>query len=377
MLTPDYLLHVSEGAEEIAAKLHTQIIQRIARRIVKREKRGDDYVLTAVDKWQIQALTEMGELQDEIIEDIARATKLQKVEIAQAFEDAGVKSVEYEDGVYEQAGISPVKIQQTPYMIRLMQRNYNATMGEWANYCRTTADAAQGWFYETLDRAYNGVTSGAFGYVQAFTDAIDDMARHGVTVTYPSGHTDTIETATLRAVRTGVSQASAQITLERMRENDVDLVIVSSHMGARPSHQVWQGKVYSMTGKKYPDFVSSTGYGTGPGLCGWNCRHSFSPYFEGQGNPFERYADEENVELYEQTQQQRKMERGIRKTKREVAVLEDAARNTQDEALKVSLTERAGEIRKRLRGQNKAYTAFCDEHDLRPLKERLQIAKRK
>jgi hypothetical protein len=132
-----------------------------------------------------------------------------------------------------------------------------------------------------------------------------------------------------------------------------------------------------MTGKKYPDFVSSTGYGTGPGLCGWNCRHSFSPYFEGQGNPFERYADEENVDLYEQTQQQRKMERGIRKTKREIAVLEDAARNAQDEALKVSLTERAGEIRKRLRGQNKAYTAFCDEHDLRPLKERLQIAKRK
>lgn len=26
---------------------------------------------------------------------------------------------------------------------------------------------------------------------------------------------------------------------------------------------------------------SATGYGTGAGLCGWNCRHTFGPYIEG------------------------------------------------------------------------------------------------
>ena len=196
---------------------------------------------------------------------------------------------------------------------------------------------------------------------------------------YPSGHRDTIETATLRCVRTGVSQASAQIQMARMDEMDCDLVLVSSHMGARPSHQVWQGKIYSRSGtsKKYPDFVSSTGYGTGEGLCGWNCRHNFSPYYEGQGNPFERYDDKENRELYEKTQEQRAMERAIRKSKREKETLADAVDNAQDEETRKELAERLSRSRKRLAQQNAAYKDFCTENDLRPLPERLRIAKSK
>ena len=71
---------------------------------------------------------------------------------------------------------------------------------------------------------------------------------------------------------------------------------MTAHEGARPAHAEWQGKVYSRSGKskKYPSLVDKTGYGTGPGLGGWNCRHSMFPYYDGTGRV---YTDEELEEL--------------------------------------------------------------------------------
>ena len=378
MLSPDYLLHITEGAEEIASQLHTNMLKQVIRRILAREKKGYDYILTAADKWRIESVIETGILRDDLIKEITKYTKYEEKEIREAFEEAGIKALDYDDKIYQRAGLSPVPLQQSPYMIRLMQRDYEATMAEWSNFTRTTADATEIAFIDTMDQIYSRVMSGSTGYIEAFTDGIDSLAKTGLFVSYPTGHKDTIETATLRCVRTGVSQASAEIQIARMDEMDVDLVLVSSHMGARPSHQVWQGKIYSRSGKsdKYPDFVSSTGYGTGEGLCGWNCRHNFSPYFEGMGNPFERYDDKENKELYERTQDQRAMERGIRKSKREKEALEDAVNHAPDDGTKESLNSKLTEAKDRLRKQNKAYREFCEENNLKPLPERLRIAKR-
>ena len=320
MLSPDYLLHISEGAEDIAEQLHNDIIKRIVNRIMLRIGRGEEYLLTATDKWQIENLQQAGYLLEDIQAEIAKATKLQQAEVAEAMEDAGVKALDYDDKIYRDAGLSPVPLTQSPELIRLMQRNYEATMGEWVNFTRTTAAQAQELFISQLDMAHTLVATGALSYTQALKEVLGAIVSDGVVVTYPTGHTDTIEAATLRAIRTGVSQASAQIQLARMDEMDVDLVLVSSHLGARPSHQVWQGKVYSRSGRsaKYPDFVSSTGYGSVSGLCGANCRHNFSPYFEGMDNPFEHFDKEENKKQYEKEQYQRTLERRIRKTKREV-----------------------------------------------------------
>lgn len=376
MLSPDYLLHISEGAEEISEKLHTDIMNRIINRIMLRIGRGDDYILTAQDKWQIENLQQAGYLLEDIQQDIAKATKLQQTEIAEAMEDAGVKALEYDDKIYRDVDLSPVPLTQSPELIRLMQRNYDATMGEWANFTQTTANEAQKLFVTELDRAYNLVATGAMSYTQAVREVVNNIVTNGVTVTYPTGHTDTIETATLRAVRTGISQASAQIQIARMDEMDVDLVITSSHLGARPSHQVWQGKIFSKSGNsKYPDFESSTGYGTVSGLCGANCRHSFSPYFEGMDNPFEQYDSEENRKQYEKEQYQRTLERRIRKTKRETMGLKESVDSCKDEKAKFGLDMDYQRKSALLAKQNKAYKDYCEENGLKPLNERLAVAK--
>lgn len=375
MLTPSYLLHATEPAEEIAESLHKDILDRIVERIMIRFQRGDDYILTAVDKWQLETLQEAGFLLEDIQKEIAKATGYMQSEIAEAMEHAGVTALEYDDKIYRDAGLDPVPLTQSPYMIQLMQRDFEATLGEWTNFTRTTATACQQSFIRACDNAYNLAMSGAVSPAQAVREALDTLISDGVYVEYPTGHRDTIETATARAVRTGISQGSAHIQLARMDEMGVDLVLVSSHLGARPEHAVWQGKVYSRTGKGYPDFKTSTRYGEVDGLCGANCRHNFGPYFEGQENPFEQYDSEENQKQYELEQRQRTLERRIRDTKRETMNWKTAMDSATDDAQRAEFEAKYQRKAALLQKQNAAYNDFCKENNLKRRSERISIAK--
>ena len=256
MLDPNYLLHISEGGENIAEQLHSEIIRKMVNRIMLRIGRGEEYLLTSQDQWQISTLQQAGYLLEDIQKVIAQYTKLQQEEIAEAMEDAGVKALEYDDKIYQSVGLSPTPLTQSPELIRLMQRNYELTINTWKNFTDTFALASQQLFIAECDKAYTLVASGALSYTQAVKEAINRIVSDGVVVKYPSGVETSIEAATLRCVRTGISQMTAQVQLARAKEMGVDLCIVSSHLGARPSHAEWQGKIYSI------DWNSLDIYGT-------------------------------------------------------------------------------------------------------------------
>ena len=377
MLNPSYLLHAVEPAEEIAEQLHIDIVRRIVERIVIRFQRGDDYMLTALDKWQIETLQEAGFLLEDIQKEIAAATGKMQKEIAEAMEDAGVIALEYDDKIYRDAGLDPVPLVQSPYMIQLMQDTYTQTMGEWRNFTNISKRAVHSIFVEACDTAYMQAISGTISSSQAYLEALEKIVEGGVYVQYPGGRKDTIETATARAVRTGISQASGRIQLARMDEMDVDLVLVSSHLGARPEHYVWQGKVYTRSGldARYPHFETVTGYGTVTGLCGANCRHNFSPYFEGMRNPFQEYDSEENQKQYEMEQRQRTLERRIRNTKRETMGWRAAMDAETDPIKKAEAEAKYQKKAALLQQQNKAYNNFCEETGQKKRYERITIAK--
>lgn len=374
MLDPNYLLHISEGGEEIAEQLHSEIIRKMVYRIMLRIGRGEDYILTATDKWAIENLQQAGYLLEDIKKDIAKATKLQQTEIAEAMEDAGVKALEYDDKIYRDVGLSPVPLTQSPHLIRIMQRNYEATIGEWNNFTRTMALEAQKNFIYQVDKAYNLVSTGAMSYTEAVRDAVNSIISEGATVKYASGHEDTIETATLRAVRTGISQATSQIQMERAKEMGAEKAIVSSHLGARPSHQVWQGKVFTIEELKSTN-DGMPALGTVTGLCGVNCRHSWSVWFDGMDNPYEQYDSEENRKQYEKEQYQRTLERRIRNTKREVIGLKEAVDTAPSEQARFANYMDYQRKSALLAKQNKAYRDYCTENGLKPLNDRIQIAR--
>lgn len=384
MLTPEYLYRITEGAEDIASQLHASIMQKIIERMMIRLGRGGDYLLTATDKWQIEVLQDAGYLLEDIQKEIADKTKKQTKEIQEAMEDAGVQALQWDDKIYQAAGLSPAPLLQSPALMRLMQRNYEATIGEWNNFTRTTAGSAQRLFIEQMDNAYNMVTSGAVSYTEAVRDVINNVSKVGVKVNYPSGRRMSIEAATMMIVRTGISQAAAEVSIERMKEMDWDIILVSSHLGARVgdggqnpgNHSWWQGKFYSRTGKdkRFPDFVSSTGYGTVTGLCGANCRHSFGTG-DGENNPFEQYDSEENRKAYKIQQRQRTLERRIRDSKRKVQNLQTAVDNCKDEKLKFEFQQKLDRKSYTLGRQNKAYKKYCADNNLKEYAERLKVAK--
>ena len=383
MLSPDYLARIAEGSEEIASQLHTYIIRQIIDRMMIRIGRGDDYLLTSSDRWRIQILQDAGYLLEDITAELSKITNRQEKEIKAAMEEAGVKALEYDHKIYEAAGLSPTPLTQSPQLIRLMERNMNATMGEWENYTRTTAEAAQRLFINECDNAYHLVSSGAVSYTQAVKEGVNNVVSGGVIVHYPSGHKDTIETATARAVRTGVAQATGDISIKRMEEMDWDIILVSAHIGARTgdggqnpgNHLWWQGQFYSRTGKdkRFPPF-SQTGYGTGEGLCGWNCRHSFGSG-DGVNNPYKDIQTADNYKVEQLEKRQRTLERRIRKTKREVMGMQEAVDKCKDESVKFEMQLDLDRKSYLLQRQNKAYNEFCKENDLRTQQERLQIAR--
>lgn len=397
MLTPDYVLQMSEGAEEISSALHIDIIKRIVDRIMLRLSRGEDYILTAQDKWQIETLEQAGFLREDIAREIAEKTKLQYVEIKDAFKGAGIEAIKYDNAIYKAAGIDALTLTQSPYLMRLLERGYEATLGDWKNYTRTTADAAQQLFISEMDRAYNLVASGTISATQACKEAVANICKGGVYVTYPTGWRDTIETATLRCVRTGIAQSCGQITAARAAENGITLFLTSSHVGARPTHEVWQGRVFwvdwnelarrwsiNIDGHaeatdeekaKYDEFCAATQIGEIDGLYGINCRHSHAPYIDGVSeNPFERYDDEENRKLYDEVQKQRQLERRIRHTKRELLGLREAMDKAQTPETKVAMTEMYQRKARLWEKQNKVYNEYCANHGLKTRQERIEIA---
>lgn len=383
MLTPDYLLRIAEESEKISEEIHQYIIMKIIQRMMIRIGRGERFLLSATDKWQLQTLQEAGYLLEDIQEELAKKTKLQATAIREAFEDAGVTNLQFEDSIYEKAGIPVTPLLQSPDILRIMQTSYEMTLGELENFTRTTVAQSQQTFIQACDRAYTLTASGATSYTEAVREAVETVAKQGVKVVYPSGRSDTIETATLRAVRTGISQMSGQLTNERLKETGWDTILVSAHLGARygdggenyTNHFWWQGKFYSLSGndKRYPPF-SVCGFGDVQGIHGANCRHSHGAG-DGEFNPFKNFDSEENRKAYDLQQKQRAMERRIRKTKQQCIAWKSAVDHAKDEKVKFETDLQYQKKANLLKKQTLAYNEFCEHNGLKRQADRIQVAR--
>lgn len=270
------------------------------------------------------------------------------------------------------AGKTPLDHSANTAMANLLAAHIRKTVGDVRNLTRTTASQGQDSFFRACTLANIQVSSGAFTYDFAIKNAIRQVAKEGLKVQYPTGHVDKLDVAVRRAVLTGVNQSAAELNMMYADEIGADLVEVTAHMGARPSHAVWQGGIYSRSGKNssYPSFIESTGYGTGDGLCGWNCRHSFHAYYEGSPRTYSReYLENLDKDVYEYRdktytnyeagQKQRAYERAIREEKRYLAGLNAAYKETSDQALKISLRADMESSAVRLKRTEANMKIFC------------------
>lgn len=324
MLTGNQLDALADPIVDLFETYHQTVLNDIARRLAKMP-------MTSTAAWQLQRLTESGLVYKTAIRELSKITGKSERELRDLFKAAGVKSMRFDDSIYKAAGLNPLPLNLSPAMAQVLRAGLDKTGGLINNLTRTTAFDAQQKFIRSADLAYMQITTGVMSHQQAVRMAIKNVGSSGLEVTYPTGHKDKLDVAMRRTVLTGVAQTSGQLQITRADEMGADLVQVSAHIGARPSHAAWQGQIFSRSGahRKYPDFRQSTGYGTGPGLMGYNCRHSFFPFFEGLSEnaynraTLESYEDKtvryngEQLSFYDATQEQRAIERKIRAWKRQ------------------------------------------------------------
>lgn len=384
MLTPQQILDIIETLYPQIDELNVWITSDLIRRVMARLGRGEGVFLTASDEWQLEVYQAAGGHLDAVQREIKRWTKATDAEIKRIFEDAGIKALAYDSNFYIEHGLAGIELAQSENMIRLLEDTYQRTAGTVHNFTRTTAHASQQQLLKALDTAHFKVASGATSYTQAVQEAVSSIVDTQTQVIYPTGHVDTIETAVLRAVRTGVAQASGNMAVQGMEERDWDIVLVSAHLGARygdggqnpGNHFWWQGKFYSRTGRTadLPLFVESTGYGTGEGLCGWNCRHSFGPG-DLRHNPYAQFDAEENKRAFDLSQKQRGKESRIRRTKTKLVGFRTAIETAEDAGVKATLEAQYTRTAKLLEKQNLDYNQFCEDNGLKRLSDRIQIAR--
>lgn len=380
MLTPDYLDACTDRIVALYRELESTIIEDMARRVAR-------IGVTPATLWQLEAAQQSGAMFDDIIQEIARINGEIESEVYRLFKEAGGKALAFDDSVYKAMGLNPLPLAQSESMLQMILAAVQKTLGNLDNLTMTTAVTSQTAFIEAMNLAHMQVASGGMSYTEAIKRAVRGLSDDGAWVLYPSGHRDRVDVASRRAVLTGVNQTAAELQLMRMDELGVDLLETTAHLGARPTHQAWQGRIFSRSGRslEYPDFVSETGYGTGPGLCGWGCRHNFFPYFEGYSYPgydrdaldrlagaTVRYGDED-IPFFDATQLQREFERNIRDHKRELAAFSAAMDGTSDPALTAELKAAFAESSVSLKGEENALKGFLKQTGLPRQSEREQI----
>jgi hypothetical protein len=322
MLDERFFETAAEGIVELYSDLQVRLLENLVSRLC-----DTNYTIADTDLWQVEKLGQAGMLRSDIYMEMSRFSGRSDEELLGMFRNTAIQTL---TGVVD----DPLAwLASSPATKALVGDALVATAGTLKNITRSTANSTLGAYFNATDKAWLDIRSGAFDYTTAITRAVGDILDAGTPlVAYPTGHVDQVDVAVRRAALTGANQSSMRMTIDASRYLGLEYVDVSAHAGARPSHAEWQGKRYCLTDgdPDFPELSAVTGYGTGAGLGGWNCRHTFSPATRDAGQP--QTAEEvealndatveyrgKTYSVYDASQEQRRMERGIRATKREVA----------------------------------------------------------
>jgi len=199
------------------------------------------------------------------------------------------------------------------------------------------------------DTIYKAVAKQQLGMSgrQAIAEACSEWSQQGLqSLTDSAGRQWTTEAYAQTVIRSNMAQAANATQFSRMEELGEDLVEISSHLGSRPEHAPFQGKIYSISGtsKNYPP-LSDTGYGTATGIGGYNCRHVMYPYFPGTEKTFAPQNEERNATTYANSQKQRALERSIREGKRNLDLMSKTKDEKQIDRAKELLRNRERNMR--------------------------------
>lgn len=395
ILTPNFLENMPQPLVDLYNELETFVITDIARRL---KKAG---TITATAEWQ-KAQAELFSINN-INQKVSQILKQSNSEIAKMFEEAALTTILSENKTFKKAGYKTIELEDSKALQNYLKTAIKQTKGDIENITQSMGFAEkQGnkiiyndiakFYQKELNLAHIKVSSGVQDYNTAIKQAANKIASSGLryfekpnTVTYKSGYSINVDTATRRAVLTSVHQFNQEtinhMSSEIIKDENDRYYEVTAHAAARTgiginNHAGWQGKVYKLIGsdKDYPNLKESTGLGDMLGLMGINCKHSYFAFIPGAS--VRTYTDEQlkNIDppdfeyqgkkytAYEGTQYQRQIENEIRKLKRENLIYKETGLDAEVKATNAKI--------KALRNE---YKQFSKESGLKVKDNRTQI----
>lgn len=369
-------------ANKIAAhyvELEERIIQDIVRRIVKTGE------VTSTADWQINRLKIIGYSSEDIEKMLKTTLNKSYPEMFELYDK--VINWEYvrNKDLYEQVNAEYIPFEKNKHLNQAINGIAQQSLEDLENITRSlgfyldingkkTMTPLSQVYTEHLDRACFDIVSGAFDYNSVLRRTVTQLTNSGLrTIDYASGWHNRVDVAARRAVMTGLSQITGKITDYNAKKLGTEYFEVAWHAGARPTHAVWQGKVWTKE-----QLVSVCGLGTVTGLLGANCYHEYYPFFPGisERNWNDQWLEEKNQEenkpkefqgkeytVYEAKQRQRQMETAMRAQREKVRALQKGKAD-QDEILAHKM---------KYQGQLNEYARFSKKMGLRQERERIYL----
>lgn len=342
MLTPQKIQDLSDPIESVYIAMTNELLVNIGRHIT-----SPTWTHTAA--WEIQKLSELGQLTQENAAIINRWIKSLPQEIRDTMEETRRLALEDIEKQMERAAkagyLTPPERDSTINVLQEYSQQaadqlnlVNTTMlrsslDQYARMVQLTAEIERQAekTQEILNEAVGSVAIGTETRTQALNRAIRRISEEGLAGFYDkAGRSWSPEAYVNMDIRTTVHNVAIQSVKNRMEDYNTQVFQVSAHAGARPLCYPFQGKLYSWnntageieTGNgrrmRYEP-LNSTSYGEPAGLFGINCGHFPIPVIPGVTIPHAQdfvQPKEENDRQYAESQQQRALERKIRAAKR-------------------------------------------------------------
>ena len=339
MFTPEEIESIPLPIEKMFNDLQLRVMTDVVRRL----KNVQD--ISASADYQMSRLYELGKSKKEIQTLVAETLDKSNNEIDNIFSNIIQGGYARDEHLYTATGKDFIAYKDNKPLQQLVKAMRMQTKDDCYNITQSMGFAVKQpdgklafkpiakYYQDMLDRAVVDITSGMFDYNTVLNRTVSEMTNSGLrTVDYASGHSNRLNVAARRAVMTGVRQFTAKISEDNAEKLETEYFEVSWHRGARPSHQEFQGKVYSRD-----ELVDICGLGTVEGLCGANCYHGYDAFIPGVSE--RKYTDEwlaeqnakENTPieyngkeytLYEATQHQRRLESAMRAQREKIRLLE-------------------------------------------------------